>query len=255
MIDMKESAIIKNKNASKIQALFRGNKFRSKELPNIVTKDLVNKKNKKIAATRIQNAIRNKNAIRKVAATRANNIVEEEKNKEKQIQQQQLQNKMQTIKPNSDLDPLSIFKILKSRETLTGAVKMIRAKNIAKQYRENPPKKILIPNLPPLSIRQPPPPPPPPIGMRPPPPPPPPPIGMRPPPPPPPLQQKKQDKQSSGGGMSAVMDELKARSEAVARGEKYIPSKITKIQPEINVIKPKKTKVNTSNKTGNYMDE
>jgi hypothetical protein len=78
---------------------------------------------------------------------------------------------------------------------------------------------------------------------------------MRPPPPPPPLQQKKQDKQSSGGGMSAVMDELKARSEAVARGEKYIPSKITKIQPEINVIKPKKTKVNTSNKTGNYMDE
>ena len=42
--DSKENAIIKNINASKIQALFRGTKFWSKELPDILTKDLVNKK-------------------------------------------------------------------------------------------------------------------------------------------------------------------------------------------------------------------
>jgi hypothetical protein len=46
--DIKENAIIKNKNASKIQALFRGTKFRSKVLPDIITKDLLNKRIKRL---------------------------------------------------------------------------------------------------------------------------------------------------------------------------------------------------------------
>ena len=39
---------IDDKNISKIQALFRGVKFRSKELPDIITQDLVNKKQQEL---------------------------------------------------------------------------------------------------------------------------------------------------------------------------------------------------------------
>ena len=178
------------------------------------------------------------------------------------------------LKSENNLDPLSIFKILKSRETLTGAIKIIKAKKLAEQYKINPPKKITKqivkvlsqpPPPPPFPGMRPPPPPPPPFpGMRPPPPPPPPP-GMRPPPPPPPPPgmkppapppppKAKQQQQASGGGMQAVMDELKARKEALDKGEKYVPKKtnITSILPPSSA--PRVKKVITPAK-GNYMDE
>ena len=192
---------------------------------------------------------------------------------ERQMQLQQLEKQMQPTKQNYDLDPLSIFKILKSRETLTGAVKIIKAKKLAKEYKVNPPKrKAPIPNFafpppvgfipppPPLMGMRPPPPPPPP-GMRPPPPPPPP--GMRPPPPPPPPGMRQppppppkanKQPQPSGGGIGAVLDELKARSAAIARGEKYVSSKtnITTILPPSSA--PRVKRVITPAK-GNYIDE
>ena len=159
------------------------------------------------------------------------------------------------LKSDNNLDPLSIFKILKSRETLTGAIKIIKAKKLAEQYKVNPPKKIskqiaqvLSQPLPPPGIRPPPPPPP---GMRPPPPPPPP--GMKPQAPPPPPKANKQA-QPSGGGMADVMNELKARKEALARGEKYVSKKtnITTLLPPSSA--PRVKRVITPAK-GNYMDE
>ena len=171
-----------------------------------------------------------------------------------------IQTRNTELKSENNLDPLSIFKILKSRETLTGAIKIIKAKKLAEQYKINPPKKIAKqivqvlsqpPPPPPFPGMRPPPPPPPPPGMRPPPPPPPPP-GMKPPPPPPPPKAKQQ--QASGGGMQAVMDELKARKEALDKGEKYVPKKtnITSILPPSSA--PRVKKVITPAK-GNYMDE
>ena len=172
------------------------------------------------------------------------------------------------LKSDNNLDPLSIFKILKSRETLTGAIKIIKAKTLAEQYKVNPPKKIskqiaqvLSQPLPPPGMRpppppppgmRPPPPPPPPSGMRPPPPPPPPP-GMKPQAPPPPPKANKQA-QPSGGGMADVMNELKARKEALARGEKYVSKKtnITTLLPPSSA--PRVKRVITPAK-GNYMDE
>lgn len=159
------------------------------------------------------------------------------------------------LKSDNNLDPLSIFKILKSRETLTGAIKIIKAKKLAEQYKVNPPKKIskqiaqvLSQPLPPPGMRPPPPPPP---GMRPPPPPPPP--GMKPQAPPPPPKANKQA-QPSGGGMADVMNELKARKEALARGEKYVSKKtnITTLLPPSSA--PRVKRVITPAK-GNYMDE
>ena len=171
-----------------------------------------------------------------------------------------IQTRNTELKSENNLDPLSIFKILKSRETLTGAIKIIKAKKLAEQYKINPPKKITKqivqvlsqpPPPPPFPGMRPPPPPPPPPGMRPPPPPPPPP-GMKPPAPPPPPKAKQQ--QPSGGGMQAVMDELKARKEALDKGEKYVPKKtnITSILPPSSA--PRVKKVITPAK-GNYMDE
>ncbi len=114
-------------------------------------------------------------------------------------------------------------------------LKSLKLKNLAEQYKINPPKtretkiskgiaQVLSqsPPPPPFPWIRPPPPPPPHPGMRPPPPPPPPP-GMRPPPPPPPKANKQA--QPSGGGMADVMNELKARKEALERGEKYISKK------------------------------
>ncbi len=45
---------IDDKGISKSQALFRGVKFRSKELPDIITQDLVNKKQQELQQLKIQ---------------------------------------------------------------------------------------------------------------------------------------------------------------------------------------------------------
>jgi hypothetical protein len=117
-----------------------------------------------------------------------------------------------------------------------------------------------VPNLPP------PPPPTPPLGGGPPPPPPPPPRGGPPPPPPPPPkggppppppkggpQQVKKQNESSGG-MSQVLEELKAKADAKARGEKYIAKKSNgEIIPE--VIRKAPRMVIAKSDSGNMMDE
>jgi hypothetical protein len=176
---------------------------------------------------------------------------------EKKMQQQPLKNKTQPTQLNNDLNPLSIFKILKSRETLTGAVKIIKARKLAEQYRVNPPKRIpkLVPPPPPPILGMRPPPPPPPPGMRPPPPPPPPP-GMRPPPPPPP--PKTDNKPQQVANIGAVLDELKARSAAIARGEKYVSSKTKITKPETTTAPkkaPKKIVLTPSAAKGNLIKE
>ena len=84
-----------NINASKIQALFRGVKFRNKELPNIIENRLKERKimdvantvvsqineKKQSAATKLQNAFRNKKAINEFASKYSDKLKEDENKK------------------------------------------------------------------------------------------------------------------------------------------------------------------------------
>jgi len=113
-----------------------------------------------------------------------------------------------------------------------------------------PPKPpIGVPNLPP-------PPPPPRIGI--PPPPPPPKTGLPPPPPPAPssLLSKAKKENESGGGMALVLEELKAKAEAMARGEKYVSKKPnTEKVEEVKRKAPRMLIPKSDNPTGNMLNE
>ena len=115
------------------------------------------------------------------------------------------------------------------------------------------------PNLPPPPPKSgPPPPPPPPPKGGPPLPPPPPPKGGPPLPPPPKSGSSTQAKKptQSGGGMADLLAELKARGEAVSKGEKYIPKKASgELIPEVVRRAPRILKAKSGDATGNMLNE